>query len=414
MERPINEISRGRGRALTSAVASITAAVVCLLAVAGGPAGAVTPQQKYDRAQAKLADISGSVDQLREQIVADNRRVDALIAELSPLRARADALQAELAERQARLDAIEADLKRERAHLRQVRARLQRALDVLRDQLVFLYMAGTPEVSDMVLGSSDWSDLISRSEYAESIQDHDEQIIDRVTGLRDEITALVERMEGQEAKLEKARDEIAAKEKAAVEARDVLEAERAEFVAARGDRRARIAALEEQAGTIEGNLPDLSVDPASSSAAGSGAPAPKPVPGQTAVLGSNGLAAAPAGAPQAVKDAIAAANAIVGSPYLWGGGHGSFDSPGYDCSGAVSFALNGGGLISSPLDSTGLTTWGEPGVGNWITVYGHSGHAYAVIAGLAWDTSGTGGTGPKWQTALRDSSGFVPRHPSGL
>ncbi|MBK5111011.1 MAG: hypothetical protein JJE10_06535 [Thermoleophilia bacterium] len=395
-------------------VASITIVAACLLAVAGGPADAATPQQRYDRAQDKLADISGSVDQLRDQIAADNRQVDALIAELSPLRAKADALQAELAARQASLDAIEADLKSERARLKEVRARLRRALDVLRDQLVHLYMAGTPEVSDIVLGASDWSELVSRSGYAESIQDHDEQIIDRVTALRNEITAIVEQMEVQEAKLEKARDSIAAEEKAAVAARDELEAQRSEFLAARGARRARIAALEERAGTIEGNLPDLSVDPASSSAASSGASAPAPVPGQSAVLGSNGLAAAPAGAPQAVKDAIAAANAIVGSPYLWGGGHGSFESSGYDCSGAVSYALNGGGLISSPLDSTGLTTWGEPGEGNWITVYGNSGHAYAVIAGLAWDTSGTGGTGPKWQTAIRDSSGFVARHPSGL
>jgi len=113
---------------------------------------------------------------------------------------------------------------------------------------------------------------------------------------------------------------------------------------------------------------------------------------------------------------IAAANSIVGTPYVWGGGHGSFESSGYDCSGAVSFALHGGGLISSPLDSTGLTTWGEPGEGNWITVYGNSGHAFAFIAGLRWDTSGTGGTGPKWSSDLagENTSAFVPRHPSGL
>jgi hypothetical protein len=123
---------------------------------------------------------------------------------------------------------------------------------------------------------------------------------------------------------------------------------------------------------------------------------------------------APAGAPQAVKDAIAAANAIADMPYVWGGGHGSFESSGYDCSGAVSYALNGAGLLTSPLDSTGLTTWGEPGEGNWISVYGNSGHVYAVIAGLRWDTSDTGGTGPSWHTDMRSSAGFIPRHPAGL
>jgi hypothetical protein len=123
---------------------------------------------------------------------------------------------------------------------------------------------------------------------------------------------------------------------------------------------------------------------------------------------------APANAPPAVKGAIEAANRIVGLPYTWGGGHGSFEDSGYDCSGAVSYALHGGGFLSSPLDSTGLTTWGSPGAGNWITVYANSGHAYAMIAGLRFDTSGTvGGSGPSWSAEMRSSAGFVARHPDG-
>ena len=115
-----------------------------------------------------------------------------------------------------------------------------------------------------------------------------------------------------------------------------------------------------------------------------------------------------------MQAAIAAANQIATTPYIWGGGHGSFDSPGYDCSGAVSFALHGGGFLDSPLDSTGLEFWGEPGAGSWITVYANSGHAYAVIAGLRWDTSGDSvGTGPRWHTDMASTAGFIARHPSG-
>jgi len=388
----------------------MAAVFICLLFLAGDPAGALTPQQRYDRAQEKLADIAGSVDELRSQIAADNRRVDALLGQLAGLRSRAAALTSELEAKQAELDRMEAELDAERAHLREVRRRMERALDVLRRQLVSLYMAGTPDVSEMVLGSSDFSEIVSSSEYAESIQDRDEAVVRRVRSLREQIERAVARMEVQEERLQQARDRIAVEQKAAVEARDRVVARRAEFLATRDMREQRIAALQDRAGTIEGNLPDLSLDPASSSAPA----APAPVSGQTAVLGEDGLAAAPAGAPQAVKDAIAAANAIVGMPYLWGGGHGSFESSGYDCSGAVSYALHGAGLLSSPLDSTGLTTWGEPGEGNWISVYGNSGHVYAVIAGLRWDTSDTGGTGPKWHTDLRDNAGFIPRHPSGL
>jgi hypothetical protein len=111
---------------------------------------------------------------------------------------------------------------------------------------------------------------------------------------------------------------------------------------------------------------------------------------------------------------IAAANQINTTPYVWGGGHGSFESSGYDCSGAVSFALNGGGFLSSPLDSTGLETWGSPGAGRWITVYANAGHAFAVIAGLSWDTVGdTSGTGPRWHTTTESTAGFIARHPDG-
>ncbi len=410
MNQPLQHIPSGRGRALAAAVAAVALALLTVFAIEVRPADAVTPQQRYDRAQSKLAEIAGTVDGLRDQIAADNREIDSLLGRLAPLRARAAELQAKLAEKQAELDRIEAELAREKERLAKVRARLDRALDVLRTQLVSMYMAGTPDVAEMVLGSSDWSELVSRTGYASAIQDRNDSVVERVTSLRNEIAEMVTRMKAQEKQLQEARDRIATEEREAVAARDQVETERAEFLATRDVRRQRIQALEERAGALEDSLPDLTNDPAASSAPR----APAPVSGQTAKLGSDGLAAAPAGAPQAVKDAIAAANAISGTPYVWGGGHGSFESSGYDCSGAVSYALHGGGLISSPLDSTGLTTWGEPGEGNWITVYGNSGHAYVVIAGLRFDTSGTGGSGPRWHADMRDSSGFIARHPSGL
>lgn len=409
MIRPLSYNSRGR-RPICFAVAGTALLLLTFLLAGTGRTEALTPQQRYDRAQSKIADIAGTVEGLREQVAADNRAVDQLLGKLGPLRARAQQLRAELATKQAELDRIQAELDREKQKLAAVKQRLQRALDVLRTQLVSLYMSGTPSVPEMVLGSSDWSELVAKTGYADAIQSRNDAVVGRVTDLRNEVAAIVEKMKGQEAELRRARDRIAGREREAAAARDELESQRAEFLATRDQRKARIAALEEKAGALEDSLPDLTNDPASSSAPR----APAPVDGQSAVLGSDGLAAAPAGAPQAVKDAIAAANAIVGRPYLWGGGHGSFESSGYDCSGAVSYALHGGGLISSPLDSTGLTTWGEPGEGNWITVYGNSGHAYAVIAGLRWDTSGTGGSGPRWHSDARSSAGFIARHPSGL
>jgi cell wall-associated NlpC family hydrolase len=135
--------------------------------------------------------------------------------------------------------------------------------------------------------------------------------------------------------------------------------------------------------------------------------------GSTSIL-LTGIALPPPDAPQAVKDVVNNANTIVGRPYVWGGGHASFYSNSYDCSGAVSFALFGGGMIPRPLTSSELEGWGAPGPGKWITVYANAGHTFAEIAGLRWDTVGDEqGTGPRWHLAPASGDGFVVRHPPG-
>ncbi len=127
------------------------------------------------------------------------------------------------------------------------------------------------------------------------------------------------------------------------------------------------------------------------------------------------FARAPANAPAAVKNAIAAVNTIVRKPYRWGGGHSTFFDIGYDCSGTVSFLLHHAGVLAAPAPSHGLLTWGEPGRGRWITVYARSGHTFAIVAGLRLDTTGRReGEGPRWRADLRDLTKFEARHPPGL
>jgi hypothetical protein len=149
------------------------------------------------------------------------------------------------------------------------------------------------------------------------------------------------------------------------------------------------------------------------------------VPGTKAKLLQDGTAAAPADAPEQVKQAIWAANALQDLPYLYGGGHNlEFDvSDGADCSGTVSFALKAAGLLEAPLDSGSFMKWGERGKGAWITVFTNPGHAYVVIAGLRLDTSVAGmarrkgfaasafESGPRWRPMKRSARGFVKRHP---
>jgi hypothetical protein len=138
-------------------------------------------------------------------------------------------------------------------------------------------------------------------------------------------------------------------------------------------------------------------------------------PTAKAKLLDNGMLIPPASAPARVKKVIAAANKIRSKPYIYGGGHARWYDKGYDCSGAVSFALKGGEFLTSPLPSGPMEKFGLPGEGRWITTYANPGHAYAVIAGYRWDTSGDSGgeTGPRWHEDLRDNVGFIARHPAG-
>jgi len=162
--------------------------------------------------------------------------------------------------------------------------------------------------------------------------------------------------------------------------------------------------------------------PAAALAGGSGGASyqepPKPTKKARIV---HGIAVAPKGAPKRIKAVIAAANQIVRKPYRYGGGHQSFKDAGYDCSGAVSYALHGGKFVASPLDSSSYMSWGLARAGRWITVYSNPGHAYMIVAGLRFDTGyrdsygkkhgAAPGSGPRWGKA-RPTKGFTARHPA--
>jgi peptidoglycan hydrolase-like protein with peptidoglycan-binding domain len=127
---------------------------------------------------------------------------------------------------------------------------------------------------------------------------------------------------------------------------------------------------------------------------------------------SGGIATAPANAPQEVVDIIKWGNKIAKKPYLYGGGHGSWNDSGYDCSGSVSYALHGAGLLKTSMASGEFETWGKSGKGKWVTIYANGGHMYMYVAGIRFDTSGANPS--RWQTATRSNSGFVARHIDGL
>jgi peptidoglycan hydrolase CwlO-like protein len=367
-----------------------------LASLVGQNAAGQSPADKIERKLGELDRIQESKGPLESQIDAMNAEVDQLIGRESVLRQKEAAVQADLAAKQAELDEATAELNEQKRHLAAVRAHLQAAYSALEDLLVDMYKSNDPDVVAVLLESSDWSDLLTRKEYLDRIQSYDEEVVARVRGLRDEITALVEQLTATRERIKTARDEVAAKEQELASTRAEVEQQHSQLAAARNARQSALDELLAKEQQIMGDLSDI--------------PAPA---GRAALV--DGEAIPPANAPLAVRAVIEAANQINDRPYVWGGGHGSFESSGYDCSGAVSYALHGGGLIDSPLDSSGFMAWGSPGGGSWITIFTTSGHMWAMIAGLRFDTGGPGGgNGPRWSTIMRsDASSFITRHPAG-
>ena len=394
--------------------AALLLAGLCLLAGSWAQsAPAETPQEKLEATRDKLEGVREKSSALAETIAEQNQAIDSKLGEVSRLRSEQEAIEAELAEKQAQLDRATAALEAEEEHLERVRVKLKQALGVLSGRVVAIYEAGSPDMLNAILESEDWSEMAAQTEYVRQIQDYDDAVVDRVKSLRDEVRSAVDKLDAQRAEIEAVRDTIAAKEREVSSARKEAKAGWLELKAAQAERQGALEDLESREGALSSNLASISEQVAAAGGDATSGSMPAPLnPGQEAQVLSESEASAPASAPAAVQEVIAAGNAIATTPYVWGGGHGSFESSGYDCSGAVSYALHGGGFLESPLDSTGLETWGEPGPGQWITVYANSGHAWMVVAGIAFDT--VGGPGPRWHNPWVDSpEGFVARHPAG-
>jgi peptidoglycan hydrolase-like protein with peptidoglycan-binding domain len=134
--------------------------------------------------------------------------------------------------------------------------------------------------------------------------------------------------------------------------------------------------------------------------------------GRTVVLKRRGGGGG--GSRSVVQRVVSAANRIARKPYKYGGGHGRWNDSGYDCSGSVSYALHGAGLLSSALTSGGFMRYGDPGRGRHITIYAAPSHVYMVVDGRRFDTTGRSENGTRWQADDRSSAGYVVRHPPGL
>jgi peptidoglycan hydrolase CwlO-like protein len=357
-------------------------------------------------------DLQGQIDQsrsaassLRSAIAAEGAQISQTAGGLAAAEQRLSSLQSELGAREAELRSAQTRLVAARDHLVELENRLRLATVALEANLRASYEGSRPDLVSVILESHGFSDLLEQVSFLQRIGHQDAQVVSFTRTARAAVARQAELLGALERRDRALTEQVLAQRNQVAALHAALLSRQIAQLGHRAGDRSKLDSLNARLQSLEAR--------AAAQARRAAAAAAAVVPGGIAV-DTGGMVQAPPGAPAAVAQVIAAGNAIATLPYIWGGGHGSFQASGYDCSGSVSYALAAAGLLSSPLDSTGFESWGLPGPGRWITVYANAGHAWMVVAGWRFDTVALAEGGTRWSRTMASTAGFVARHPPGL
>ncbi len=354
--------------------------------------------------QSQIAAKQSAASSLQSAIAADSARISTTTSGLQQARSRLDQLQGELAVREQQLQAVQTKLIAARNHLVDLENRLQAATKALSANLVAAYEGTQPDLVTVILEAHGFSDLLERMNFMQRIGHQDAQVVAATRLARAEVAGQAKALEVLERRdrnlagqVLARRDDVAAL-KAALLSRQIAE------LGARARQTSQLQHLTDSLKSLEAKAAAQAQAAAATGNAAVGGIA----------IDTGGMVQAPPGAPAAVREVIAAGNAIATLPYIYGGGHASFQANGYDCSGSVSYALAAAGLVSSPMVSGDFESWGDPGPGQWITIYANADHVWMEVAGWRFDTVALAEGGTRWARGGGEFSGFVVRHPPGL
>lgn len=379
------------------------AALVCVLVLGLGGSAA----RSATSLQGQISTARSAAGSLHQQIVAESHRIEATAGGLAAARARLSAIQTDLDNRVAALRRTQDALLASRAHLVALENRLHVATGALAANLVASYESSQPDLMTVILNAKGFGDLLEQVGFMARVAHQDSHIVGLTRQARAQVRAEADRLGSLEQRDRQLAQMVLQRRNQEAALQDALLRVQLRQLAARSQTARRFDAVSGHLKSLEHKAAAIAAAAARAFQAGNAGVA-------GLAVNTGGMVQAPAGAPAAVAQVIAAANAIATLPYIWGGGHGSFHANGYDCSGSISYALAAAGLLSSPLTSGSFESWGAPGPGRWITVYANADHAWMEVAGWRFDTVALATGGTRWSQGGGEFSGFVVRHPPGL
>jgi len=344
--------------------------------------------------QSKINAKSSRAETLRAAVAAETSKIRASSRGLARAQRRLRTLRSQAAAQEADLKRVEDALARARDRLTRLVNRQRDATDALRANLQSAYRNPQPDIVGVIVSAQGFTDLLERAEFYKRVARQNARIMDIARTTRAQVTEQTNQLAKIQAREQRIATRLERKRSAAQAVETALLREREKRLARSSFKRAELREVQSQLGALRRRL-------ARQARAG-------------IRTNAGGIAQPPSGAPSQVGLVMAAGNAIAGLPYQYGGGHGSFKANAYDCSGSISYALAAAGLVNAPMASGPFMSWGEPGPGQWITVYANAGHAFMVVAGWRFDTTALRGGGTRWTQSMRPTGGFVARHPPGL
>ena len=361
--------------------------------------------------QAQIDAARSAAGALKQQIASDSAQIAGTTNGLDNARNRLVTVQNQLDQRVDQLKIVQGTLIQTRDHLVDVENRLHTATTALASNLVASYEGGQPSLVNVILSSQGFNQLLNQLGFMSRVAHQDSNIVGLTRTARAEVASEANHLATLETRDRTLADQVLAQRNQIAALKAALLHQQVVEMARRSGVNARLGAVDSRLGKLQAQL-NAEERRAAQQATQAAATGNADVGGLA--IDTHGMVQAPADAPLAVKQIIAAGNAIATLPYIYGGGHASFHADGYDCSGSVSYVLAAAGLVSSPMVSGQFEDWGDPGPGRWVTIYANADHVWMTVAGWRFDTVALAETGTRWARGGGEFAGFVERHPPGL